>query len=454
MFFRIRFDCRCILAVVAMLAAALLLTLAPAAIAQNAVPDAMPTGTETVLYSFGAGPTAGKCKITDGADPLGSLTYVPATGLLFGQTSTTTSGGNGDGTVFQIMPGGSAYIVDHFFTGAKTDGNDPRHDAMTLLGTVLYGTTLTGGTHANGTIFSINDDGTGYSTPPVYNFAKSAQNSTGNQPTSSSFVVVGSVLYGMTSQGGKHGGTTGDGTIYSFDTATSTYTQLYSFGGGDGADPHGALTLDPDGKTFYGMTRSGGGHDVGVIFSLTSVKCSTGKCKYKYKVLHDFACPGNSTPTCIDANDGATPDHGTLVQVGSAAVAKPPSVLYGLTTYGGKYGNGILFSMRTDGSHFTILQSFGDPGTNDGINPYGSLLLNGTTLYGTTQLGGSKGNGTVFQINTDGTGYDRIYDFQPAPDGAKPIDNVILVDNTLYGMTEVGGQCGNGTIFALVPPAL
>ena len=160
-----------------MLGAALLLTMAPAARAQNDVPDAMPTGTETVLYSFGVGPTADKCKINDGADPKGSLTYVPATGLLFGRTSTTTSAGNGDGTIFQIMPNGTGYLVDHFFTGAKSDGNDPRHNAMTLVGTVLYGTTLTGGQHDNGTIFSINDDGTGYSTPPVFDFPKSATKS-------------------------------------------------------------------------------------------------------------------------------------------------------------------------------------------------------------------------------------------------------------------------------------
>jgi uncharacterized repeat protein (TIGR03803 family) len=128
------------------------------------------------------------------------------------------------------------------------------------------------------------------------------------------------------------------------------------------------------------------------------------------------------------------------------------SSLFGLTTFGGKYGNGTLFTMHTDGSHFKVLQSFGKSGTNDGINPYGSLLLNGTTLYGTTRLGGSKGTGTVFRINTDGTNYDRIWEFQGAPDASKPIDDVILVDNTLYGMTEMGGECGNGTIFALVPP--
>ena len=47
---------------------------------------------------------------------------------------------------------------------------------MTLVGTVLYGTTLTGGEHDNGTIFGINDDGTGYSSPPLFDFPKSAKN--------------------------------------------------------------------------------------------------------------------------------------------------------------------------------------------------------------------------------------------------------------------------------------
>jgi len=333
------------------------------------------------------------------------------------------------------MPDGTGYVVDHFFTGAKTDGSNPRHNAMTLVGTVLYGTTFTGGKHNNGTIFSITDDGT-YSMSPVFDFAKTAKNNGGDQPHSC-FVAAGSVLYGMTSQGGKHGGSTGDGTIFSFDTSSNTYTRLYSFDGKHGADPHGQLILDPNGSTFYGMTRSGGKHDVGVVFSFDISK-------NKYNVLHNFSCPGNSTPMCIDANDGATSGHGTLVQNNST--------LYGLTTYGGKYGNGTLFSIHTDGKHFTILQQFGKPSTNDGINPYGSLLLNGTTLFGTTRLGGSKGNGTVFQIDTDGTNYDRIYDFQGGNDAANPIDNVILLDNTLYGMTEAGGLCGNGAIFALVPP--
>ena len=110
MFSRIRFDRKFIFAAVAIFIAALSLTMAPTAHAVNSVPDAMPTGTETLLYSFGVGPTPDKCKGKDGANPRGSLTYASATGLLFGRTSTTTSKGPGFGTIFQLMPTGSGYV--------------------------------------------------------------------------------------------------------------------------------------------------------------------------------------------------------------------------------------------------------------------------------------------------------------------------------------------------------
>jgi uncharacterized repeat protein (TIGR03803 family) len=447
MFSRIRFERKFIFSALAILTVALSLTMAPAARAVNAVPDAMPTGSETVLYSFGVGPTADKCNKDDGADPKGSLTYVLATGLLFGTTATTTSNGLGFGSIFQIMPTGAGYAIDHFFNGPTSDGNGPQNNAMTLVGDVLYGTTVTGGQNHNGAIFSINDDGSNYSSPLLYDFTTPTAKNSGDQPYGN-FVAIGSVLYGMTSQGGLNGPAPEDGTIFSFDTSAGTYKRLYSFNGAHGFDPHGQLILDPNGKTFYGMTHAGGTADAGVVFSF-SYTCktskSTEKCKSNYKVLHSFNCPSNGFPMCIDGSDGASPDHGTLVQSGST--------LFGLTTEGGKYGNGVLFSVLTSGKHFTVLHSFGNTSSNDGSNPQGSLLLNGTTLYGTTRLGGNKGKGSVFQINTDGTNYDRIWDFQDAPDAQKPFDNVILLDNTLYGTTEVGGQCGNGAIFAVVPPS-
>jgi len=117
----------------------------------------------------------------------------------------------------------------------------------------------------------------------------------------------GGVLFGMTSEGGTKGLPTGNGVIFSFDPQTGTYTRLYSFDGKQhGSDPHGQPIFDPDGVTIYGMTREGGKHNVGVIFSLGSEKkCNPLSICNKIKVLHHFACPQNATPTCIDGSDGA-----------------------------------------------------------------------------------------------------------------------------------------------------
>jgi uncharacterized repeat protein (TIGR03803 family) len=438
--------CSRMLAIVATLAIQMTLALPKAVLAQDDDDSAISSQAatpipDTLIYSFG---TFGKqtCGGMDGADPKGSLTS--AGGLLFGRTSTTGAKGNGDGIIFHIDPVSLTYTIDHKFAGAQADGNNPRHNAMTLNAGVLYGTTLTGGQHNTGTIFSINDDGTGYSTPLLYSFDKGAKKNNGDMPHSC-FAINNGVLYGMTSQGGtKNVPNGGDGTIFSFVPQTKTYTKLFNFDGTKhGSDPHGQPILDPNMTTLYGMTRAGGKHNVGIIFSFDLNAKTLSK-------LHDFTCPGtNSAPACINKNDGATPDHGTLVQSGTT--------LYGLTTNGGQFGFGTIFSFELTQKTFTVLHSFGPTTTHDGLSPFGSLMLNGTTLYGTTRAGGTFGNGTVFQISTDGTGYTRVHDFQGGTaDGANPIDNVILLNignvNTLFGMTENGGRCNLGTIFSIALP--
>ena len=92
---------------------------------------------------------------------------------------------------------------------------------------------------------------------------------------------------------------------------------------------------------------------------------------------------------------------------------------------------------------------------NDGANPAG-LILSGNTLYGTASSGGSSGQGTVFAIKTDGTGFTNLYSFAATAGskftnsyGAKPSAGLILSGNTLYGTAKAGGSSGNGTVFAL-----
>src|SRR5882757_2465740 len=400
------------------------------------VPRGVATSPSSTIYSFGT------TQPIDGGVPKGSLTYV--NGLLFGRTTSTiatmptpaSTPVGSYGVIFHFDPNNvaSSYSIDHVFAGHDTDdGDNPRHDAMTPFNGLLFGTTLDGGTHNNGIIFSIGQDGTGYQV------LFSLHNSIGDE-SHSCFVVANNILYGMTAAGGDNG----EGVVFSFNpaaptptpTATPTATPtnfqtLFSFAcaSSTGKEPHGRLTLDPDGTTLYGMTRQGGEHDFGVVFKIDT----SGN---NYMSLHDFA-GGDS--------DGATSDHGYVVQSGDH--------LYGMTINGGHHDDGVLFRIKTDGSSFELLHKFGET-HHDGKNPYGSLLLVCNKLYGTTANGGDNDLGTVFVINTSGNDYQRLYSFGGQTnngDGSKPIDNVILVNGWLYGMTTEGGANNQGTIFQVSP---
>jgi uncharacterized repeat protein (TIGR03803 family) len=91
-----------------------------------------------------------------------------------------------------------------------------------------------------------------------------------------------------------------------------------------------------------------------------------------------------------------------------------------MTTNGGHHNDGVIFKLNIDDQSFHLLHRFGET-NHDGINPYGSLLLVGDQLYGTTANGGDNDMGNVFVIRTDGHGYQRLYSFGgQAGDGSKP----------------------------------
>ena len=121
------------------------------------------------------------------------------------------------------------------------------------------------------------------------------------------------------------------------------------------------------------------------------------------------------------------------------------STLYGTTAYGGANGDGNVFSINTDGSGFQNLLSFS--GTN-GANPIGSLTLCGSSLYGTTNTGGASGDGTIFSIKTDGSGFQSLLSFS-GTSSALPGASLTISGSTLYGMTAVGGANGYGNIFSI-----
>ena len=263
----------------------------------------------------------------------------------------------------------------------------------------LYGTASDGGDYGNGVVFKVNTDGT------RYQVLKSFDGGDGAQP-SGPLVLAGSTLYGTTA----YGGGPNPGVVFKVDTNGTGFQVLKTFTANEGANPFAGLALD--GATLYGTTYYGGSSNWGVVFKLNTD--GTG-----YQVLKNFT-----------GSDGVQPYSGLVVAGGT---------LYGTTYVGGSSGNGVVFKMNTDGSQYAVLKSFAGGGE---AGPRGGLAWDGTALYGTTS-GDFSDYGTVFKVNTDGSGYTVLKAFT-GDNGKWPYASLTLAGRTLFGTTFQGGMFGIG----------
>jgi uncharacterized repeat protein (TIGR03803 family) len=196
----------------------------------------------TVLYAFSDS--------GDGNWPAGGL--VQSGNTLFGVT--TMGGTNGTGAIFSLNIDGTNFQNLYSFA-ATPDGTLPE-GGLIISGSTLYGMTRQGGAAGWGSVFKINTDGTAYSI--LHSFAASAD---GKDPHLGSLVLSGTTLYGLTSGGG----TGGAGTIFSLNTDGSNYSTIYSFvGGSGGTGPYGGLIISD--SVLYGTTCFGGNSVYGTIF--------------------------------------------------------------------------------------------------------------------------------------------------------------------------------------------
>jgi len=232
----------------------------------------------------------------------------------------------------------------------------------------------------------------------------------------------GNTLYGTAYRGGS----SHLGTVFAVNINGNGLTTLHSFVySSDGANPDAGLILS--GNTLYGTAYRGGSSGNGTVFA---INIDT----WAFTNLHSFTALNNNTNS-----DGANPDGGLILS---------GNTLYGTANNGGSSGDdGTVFAVNTDGTGFTNLHSFN--GGSDGANPQAGLILSGNTLYGTANSGGSSGHGTVFAVNTDGTGFTTLHSFIGGSDGANPVCALILSGNTLYGETDNGGSPRGGTLFAV-----
>ncbi len=228
------------------------------------------------------------------------------------------------------------------------------------------------------------------------------------------------MLYGTT----WGGGTNAAGTVFRMSRDGASYTILHHFGStADGSTPFASLVQANDGF-LYGTTFYGGTNANGTIFKINT----NGQ---NYSVLYRFT----------NSPDGANPYAG-LIQ-------GTDGMLYGTAQTGG-YNLGTVFKINPNGTGYATLHTFTNFG-GDGMVPFGGLVqtTNGL-LYGTTSQGGSGILGTVYALNTNGSGYTIVHNFTGFPDGASPEAGLLVgTDGWLYGTTVIGGSNGYGNIFKL-----
>ena len=377
------------------------------------------------IYNFAGG--------NDGSDPATPLAFDNA-GNAYG---TTASGGVFDfGTVFMLTPSGQESVL-YSFTGGG-DGLDPHSGVIIDSAGNLYGTTVAGGFgglcagDGCGVIFELSPSDGGWTETTLYSFTGLND---GFGPGSGLIFDTAGNLYGTAPDGGKKS----DGVVFELSPSKNgwRYKVIHAFTGGkDGAvGSLGSLLLDAAGN-LYGTTELGGAYGAGAVYELSPSVHGA----WKTTALYEF----KGMP------DAASPYGGLIFDKGGN--------LYGTTYFGGAAGQGAVFQLVPEPNSTwqeKVLYSF--QGGTDGSFPTSTLFFDSASvLYGTTSTGGrpSCDCGTVFKLTLSRGSWNEkiVHFFGKGKDGSSP--NYGLTPDhagNLYGTAPVGGTGGQGVVFQFTP---
>ena len=340
--------------------------------------------TETLLYSFYATNHA------DGVKPTGRLVFGPH-GELYGTTSSAGgTGGNGFGTVFELTPpaiAGGAWTETtlHVFTGTGGDGATPSAGLAIDSNGILYGTTYEGGSTATqtgpgyGTVFSLAPPATGKSWTETILYSFSNTGRDGITPQSDILLGAGGTLYGTTPVCSST--LSCAGTVFQLTPSGGGWTESVILGlpagGASGSGPNPQLAIDSSGN-LYGTTGIG----VGMAFCISPP--TGGATKWTHTILARFK-----------ADKSGGPQGGVTLGAGG--------VVYGTLTYGLHKSGGSIYRLTPPAGSGawtdTTLYTFAAKPAGGGVFPVGSLVSDANgNYYGVTEIGGTSGVGTVFEI--------------------------------------------------------
>jgi uncharacterized repeat protein (TIGR03803 family) len=393
-----------------------------------------------VLYTFGTnGPN-------DGSGSMGKLLR-DGQGNLYGTTMLGGSGGSG--TVFELsqQAGGAwseAILYDFCSQSDCSDGAYPEAGLVSDHAGNLYGSTLSGGGILSwGTVFELSPPfapGAAWTETVLWSFGGTSDGD-GCGPRKVVLDAAGN-LYGTTTNCGT--GPHPSGTVFELSPDVGggwSETLLYTFNGTDkinpdGSYPVGGVAFDNAGN-IYGTTSFGGKLFGGVVYELSP----TSSGPWTESVLHAFSPNGVYWPL-------------------SSVVFDEDGNLYGTVNKGGvnaagctEYGCGGIFKLTNLRGQW-LKDSLSFTGLNGG-NPAAGIILDEKrkTAYGTTQYGGTQGNGSVFSVH--GSKVSVLYNFcsqANCTDGSQAL-TALTQDGSgnLYGTTSLGGAYNQGVVYEVTP---
>jgi len=276
------------------------------------------------------------------------------------QVQFVSVGNNFSGTsslkVASFKSDGTSALLHDFKIADPTDCNG----VITGPGGKLYGTTISGGNYYNGTLFSVNPDGTNFKI--IYHYKKAG---TALPPTVSPdgnlYIVISDSLYTVAA----------DGSALTFISKVARLCKRIAVS---------------DDQWIYGC---GTENTSRVIFRIKTDGSG-------YTILHAF---NTNTEGYLDEN---------------ALVCITPTGRIFLTCNGAMNNNGILASMRTDGTDFKIDKAFTSADQiNYGTQPLtvGAVLHDNGKIIFTMFLGGDYYCGTIVSFDTLTSTLTKIFSF-------------------------------------------
>jgi len=378
------------------------------------------SGRLQILHSFGA-PDAGDA----GLYPFGGLAYVPDDPAGPAFYGTTVGGGaHAKGTVFRFVPGQSPQVVYSF--DGTTDGWGPRNSLLRASDGFLYGSTAGGGLNGYGTLFRYQPGGvlTSFFSLPSGEYVFRSELAQGPD-------AVYAVSY--------HTSGYVNGVVYRV-SATGGAPQASIFATINGSDPAiNSVVGYPNGivatqKALYVTSDFSGSHGTVVRIPLETRQAS---------LVHAFPA----------AADGRNPDAALVKESETVLGDVVETTFLGATRDGGASGYGTVFRLRVaegPGSSFSstvvTLDSF-DP-LSEGREPLTSIVQGPGGFYGTTWGGVAGDRGGVYRI-ADGLELVVAFGRQgPGSLGFSPAGLTSRPDGSHYGVTWLGGDGGQGTLFS------